>query len=470
MRPCGIVVGIAVTRAILAQCRRTARTRCRSRPDAWERRLRVPTVITGYRSDLDGLRTVAVYLVLLFHAGLGWFAGGFIGVDVFFCLSGFLVSSLLIGELQESGSLRLGRFYSRRIRRLLPAAVVVVVATGLVFTLLWSVVRRASLVADAVSALLYYANLHFMVASGDYFAANVDKSPFLHFWSLSIEEQFYAFFPVLLVLLFRVRGARGARWSSGSCAAMLVVSLADPGLLRPERPEPGLLRHRHAPLPAAGGSALLTAPGPDHLRLPARRPSRSRWSAWPGSCSWAVGCGTWARRPRHRATVATVLLLGGLAQARARPAVPVLATRPMAYLGRISYGTYLWHWPVILALTDGARHRTGRGRGDDVRTGHRPRGTLLRASGDPDPPEPSARCLHLAGGRHRPGHERARGGPGDSSDPPTDLASRPVGGVGRGRSDRADGRRDVAATRQARDRARSGTAAGRLRAPQPGGR
>src|SRR4051812_24818470 len=162
-------------------------------------------MIAGYRPDLDGLRTVAVYLVLLFHAGLTWFAGGFIGVDLFFCLSGFLVTSVLVTELQATGSLRVGRFYSRRVRRLLPAAVVVVVATCLAFLLLWSVVRRVSLVGDAVSALLYYANFHFLAASGDYFATDIDKSPFLHFWSLSIEEQFYAFFPVLLLLLFRVR-------------------------------------------------------------------------------------------------------------------------------------------------------------------------------------------------------------------------------------------------------------------------
>src|SRR5215218_681645 len=122
-------------------------------------------MITGHRPDLDGLRTVAVYLVLLFHAGLSWFVGG----DVFFCLSGFLVTSVLMTELQETGSLRVGRFYSRRVRRLLPAAVVVVIATCVSFTLLWSVVSRASLVGDAVSALLYCANLHFLAASGDYF-------------------------------------------------------------------------------------------------------------------------------------------------------------------------------------------------------------------------------------------------------------------------------------------------------------
>jgi peptidoglycan/LPS O-acetylase OafA/YrhL len=180
-------------------------------------------VLSGHRPELDGLRTIAVYLVLLFHAGLPWFVGGFVGVDLFFCLSGFLVTSVLIRELQETGSLRVARFYSRRVRRLLPAAVVVVVATCLVFTLLWSVVRRASIVGDAVSALLYYANFHFLSASGDYFAANIDKSPFLHFWSLSIEEQFYALFPVLLLLLYRFGGRRRRTVVLGALGLLLIL-------------------------------------------------------------------------------------------------------------------------------------------------------------------------------------------------------------------------------------------------------
>src|SRR5689334_23234267 len=182
-------------------------------------------VIRGYRPDLDGLRTIAVYLVLLFHAGLGWVSGGFIGVDLFFCLSGFLVTGVLLGELERDGRLRVGRFYGRRVRRLLPAAVVVVVATSVAFLFLWSVVLRAPLVADARSALLYYANWHFLAASGDYFATDVDKSPFLHFWSLSIEEQYYIFFPVLLLLLSRLPVRVRRKAMLGTLGVLLVVSL-----------------------------------------------------------------------------------------------------------------------------------------------------------------------------------------------------------------------------------------------------
>ncbi len=308
-------------------------------------------MIAGHRPDLDGVRTVAVYLVLLFHAGLTWFAGGFVGVDLFFCLSGFLVTSVLMTELQETGSLRVGRFYSRRVRRLLPAAVVVVIATSLLFTLLWSVVRRASVVGDAVSALLYYANYHFLSATGDYFATDIDKSPFLHFWSLSIEEQFYAVFPVLLLLLFRFGRGRRREVVLGGLFVLFALSLADQlwfAVHDADRAYYGTDARLYQLL----AGALLTAT----LAFTSRRLSRT-WShvlAVVGMVALVVvASGILDLSPSWRgigAAAASIVMLGGLAQAEHSPLSRLLATRPMAYLGRISYGTYLWHWPVIIAL------------------------------------------------------------------------------------------------------------------------
>ena len=160
----------------------------------------------GARPALDGLRTVAVYLVVLFHAGASWFDGGFVGVDLFFVLSGFLVTTILLEELSSTGRLSLLRFYDRRVRRLLPAAVLLIVVVSAVSLLVLSSVQRDLFIADARAALLYFANWHFLNESRDYFGAETfDASPFLHFWSLSIEEQYYFVFPLLLWGAWRLR-------------------------------------------------------------------------------------------------------------------------------------------------------------------------------------------------------------------------------------------------------------------------
>ena len=184
----------------------------------------------GHHGALDGLRTIAVYLVLVFHCGVEAVSGGFVGVDLFFVLSGFLVSSILLEELRRTGTIRLGRFYARRVRRLLPASVVVVVATSALSVLVLSSVRRLPLVGDAQSALLYVANWRFVSQGSDYFAEEgAGQSPFLHFWSLAIEEQFYVVFPLLLLLLARLdRSWRRA--TLVGVAVLFAASLAAAGV------------------------------------------------------------------------------------------------------------------------------------------------------------------------------------------------------------------------------------------------
>jgi peptidoglycan/LPS O-acetylase OafA/YrhL len=306
----------------------------------------------SYRPALDGLRTVAVYLVLLFHTGWDIADGGFIGVDLFFVLSGFLVSNVILSEVDRTGRFRLGHFYARRVRRLLPAAVVVIVATSAVFVLVTSAARRLSVVGDAQSSLLYVANWRFLLQSEDYFAENVDESPFLHFWSLAIEEQFYLVFPVLLLVLLRFRRRRTVALLGGLGAVFLLSLGAQVHWARVDATHAyygtdarlyqllaGVLlavalrtwhvhvRRRHAEVLAVAGLGLLLLLGSGLVDM---------------TPSWR-GIG---------ATVASVLVIAGLSlrdngivgRALARP-VPV-------FLGRISYGTYLWHWPVILVLQE----------------------------------------------------------------------------------------------------------------------
>lgn len=301
-----------------------------------------------YRPDLDGLRTIAVYLVLLFHTGLGWAGGGFIGVDLFFVLSGFLVSSVILGEVDRTGRLDVGRFWSRRVRRLLPAALVTIVATSVTFTLIWSVVQRADLVADARSSLLYYANWHFLAESGDYFAADVDKSPFLHFWSLAIEEQFYLAFPLVLMLASRV----GRRHLFAVVAALFTLSLASQlywGQVDPTRAYYATDARLYQLL---AGALLTVALRNWPPRVSARAAHSTALAGLVGLL--LLGSGLVDVSPSVRglgATLTAVLLIGGLFLAEDRPLTRVLSSPVPVFLGRISYGTYLWHWPVIIALT-----------------------------------------------------------------------------------------------------------------------
>src|SRR6202040_3664142 len=152
----------------------------------------------AYRPHLDGLRAVAVYLVVLFHAGSSLFPGGYIGVDVFFVLSGFLVTQLLLRDINARGSVRFGRFYARRFRRLLPAAFVALVVTAIVYSAIASPVEMASAVGSFKAAFLYSTNWYFIHQATGYFGANLATNPVLPFWSLAVEEQFYLLWPLIL--------------------------------------------------------------------------------------------------------------------------------------------------------------------------------------------------------------------------------------------------------------------------------
>jgi peptidoglycan/LPS O-acetylase OafA/YrhL len=163
----------------------------------------------SFRGDIEGLRAVAVGLVLLDHV-LGWPAGGFIGVDVFFVISGFLITGLLVRERERTGRISFRAFYVRRVRRLMPAALAALVATTLAAWALFPRGRFWEAVDDGVWALLFGANIHFAQQGTDYFQQTAAPSPFQHFWSLAVEEQFYLLWPALILAVFALRpGGRG---------------------------------------------------------------------------------------------------------------------------------------------------------------------------------------------------------------------------------------------------------------------
>ena len=162
----------------------------------------------GFRPDIEGLRAIAVGLVLLYHAAVPGFRGGFVGVDVFFVLSGFLITGLLLRELDSSGTISLPSFYARRLRRLLPAVALLILATVVASVVVLSPLQAAAVGADGVAASLYAANLRFAFNATDYLQSELAPSPLLHLWSLGVEEQFYLFWPALLVAVTRVGSSR----------------------------------------------------------------------------------------------------------------------------------------------------------------------------------------------------------------------------------------------------------------------
>ena len=158
-----------------------------------------------YRKEIDGLRALAVIPVILYHAGFNWFSGGYIGVDIFFVISGYLITSIIIKE-QDAGTFSLANFYERRIRRILPALFFVLLVT-LPFAWLWLLPHELKDFGKSLAAVILFASNFLFWKESDYFAADAELIPLLHTWSLAVEEQFYVFFPIIM-MLFWVLGKR----------------------------------------------------------------------------------------------------------------------------------------------------------------------------------------------------------------------------------------------------------------------
>ena len=304
--------------------------------------MQAPKNTVEFRPDIEGLRGIAILLVLLFHAGLPWTPGGFVGVDVFFVISGFLITGKLWRESQQPGGLNITRFYAWRIRRLLPAALVAVALIALVGLLLAAPLDRSELAADGAASALSIANMRF-IGSVDYFAPTSSPSPFLHFWSLSVEEQFYLVWPALIVLL-TWRGG-GSRRIIAALLIGVIASFALSMWLTDASPARAfyLLPTRVWQLGVGGLLALIGVMGTSR---------RAGALAWAGLAAVAVtGVALTAEMPYPGLAAllptagAVALLYGGAA-----PSGPVrlLAAAPLRFLGKISYSLYLWHWPLLV--------------------------------------------------------------------------------------------------------------------------
>ncbi len=322
---------------------------------------------------LDGVRALAVLGVMGYHGGLSILPAGFFGVDAFFVLSGFLITSLLVREWSDTGAIVLRSFWARRARRLLPALLVVLVFVALYVRFIATPGAYPGLRGDGFASLFYVANWHFIFSGQSYFAQASAVSPLLHTWSLAIEEQFYIIWPLVVLGIFRLRGRRTTAALRTLLAVSIVgalLSAAEMAILFSPGQDPSRVYYgtdTHAQslfvgTALAAGVALWRGHGADIVSSARGRVLLSM----AGLIGFAGSVFLWSHIQFEQAfvfrggfLVASLAAAGVISSVVLYPSgalARVLAVAPLRFVGRISYGMYLWHFPLDIALTSG---RTG---------------------------------------------------------------------------------------------------------------
>jgi peptidoglycan/LPS O-acetylase OafA/YrhL len=302
-----------------------------------------------FRRDIEGLRAVAVLLVLVYHARFDLFSGGFIGVDVFFVLSGFLITSLILRELTSTGSVSLSNFWARRARRLLPASGLVIVATLFFGRFVLDGLSQAELSRDAIAASAFVVNIRFAAIGTDYLASQLPPSPLLHFWSLAVEEQFYLVWPGLLLVLVRFMRV-GRRMLGGIIACMWIASLAACVWLTTSAQPWAFFMLSTRAWELLTGAALAVAGG-TIFRVGRGERALLGW----GGLATIVLCGFWFDDSMHfpgwiavLPVVATVLVVNAGGADTPMGPYRILRATPLQWVGARSYAIYLWHFPMLI--------------------------------------------------------------------------------------------------------------------------
>jgi peptidoglycan/LPS O-acetylase OafA/YrhL len=345
------------------------------------RRAHVKTSATGKSRvlALDGLRAFALLIIMGYHFGVGWLQGGFFSLDIFYVLSGYLITGLLLGEWARAARIRLGAFWLRRARRLLPALLVVLIVVTLVVRFAYPAGLYPNLRLADLSALFYFSNWWQIADSGNYFVATGPVSPLTHTWSLAVEEQFYLVWPLVVLAVLHVgkKFDRGVELLLGVSLLGVIASATEMFWLYGPRANItrlyfGTDTHAQSILVGAVLACVLTLVqrrrGEDGMAPLARStPARVAWTVvglagFAGTLALTYslsGTAAFAYRGGFllSALSAAAIIVGAVCVAGG-PIARLLSVRPLVWMGTVSYGAYLWHYPVFIEL-DSSRTGTG---------------------------------------------------------------------------------------------------------------
>ncbi|MBA2348973.1 MAG: acyltransferase [Solirubrobacterales bacterium] len=308
----------------------------------------------GFRLDIQGIRGFALILVLAAHAEVPGFEGGFVALDLFFVLSGFLITGLILSEVEKTGRLSLRDFYARRARRLLPLAAAVLGVIAIVSAIMFATQRAQNVSDDVIAAALYFSNWHFIAQDLDYFAfKSATVSPVEHYWSLSVEEQFYLVWPLLVLGVTALTARLGLSHRRTLLAVLIVIgaaSLAHSIQFSAENPRAAYLSTLTRVWQIVAG-AILVIVLPAGLRLSKRVSTSLVAGGLAVLVATTVTYSSGGAYPGWKAIfpiLATLaIIVGGTAVMSSAP-TRLLSLPPFQYLGRISYSWYLWHWPALV--------------------------------------------------------------------------------------------------------------------------
>lgn len=320
---------------------------------------RAGAAAAGFRPEIQALRALAVAGVVLFHLWPNRMTGGYIGVDVFFVISGYLITSHIVRELESNGTISLSRFYARRIRRLLPAAMLVLAVTAVATAFLVPAERARGFLTEVVASAVYVENWVLAANATDYFAAGEPASPVQHYWSLSVEEQFYLIWPLLFLLV----AVLGARWARGPLRRRLILtmgvvfaaSLVYSVVVTSTSPQFAYFATPAHAWEFAAGGLLALVPATVTSRI-AGRPNLSAAVQWTGLVLVVGSMFLFTGATPVPGAIALIPVAGTIAiiVAGASKAVwsptPLMAWRPTQFVGDVSYSMYLWHWPLIVLV------------------------------------------------------------------------------------------------------------------------